>query len=186
MEKELTEFKRLNEDLDRLEKIGKGWDGFSAESPDHGAIKRTRNFLSKFAEDYLKYCCVFPSNDGSIYIQGKFPQGNFCSYIQEDLISAVVVSDGGSRWSTVLKDENDEDRVRELMDKIITNLIQIKGPATISDIITPEIAKMMKRFPLYKVESSHGDYYLYHKDHPQKKINIGEWIYQLLLKLEGK
>ena len=112
-----THLERLRQRISELGQLSAGWDGQEAAAPSQEALRQVSKVVELLPEDILGYCAIFPSNDSSIYIQGKFPAAR------------LTASLNGEGMSYVLKDNH--------------HIIE-SGNTTIEDDVIRHIASIIK------------------------------------------
>ncbi|MCR5456405.1 MAG: hypothetical protein K6F33_15620 [Bacteroidales bacterium] len=83
---------RLYSQIDNFKQLDNGWDGGEGLAPNAHAIQQAEKIVSMLSENVLKYCALFPSNDSSIYLQGKFPKGTLAAYLNGNNVTYIIKS----------------------------------------------------------------------------------------------
>ena len=81
---------RLYSQIEDFKQLSNGWDGAEALAPNINAIRQTEKIVSLFPENVLKYCALFPANDSSIYLQGRFPKGTLAAYLNGENVTYIL------------------------------------------------------------------------------------------------
>lgn len=84
------ERQRLNSRIDELSRLVTGWDGLTAQTPTEKALSQASMLVDNLPENILRYCAIFPSNDASVYFQGKFPEGRLTAYLNGETMTYVL------------------------------------------------------------------------------------------------
>lgn len=81
---------RLYSQIENFKRLETGWDGAEALAPNAKAIQQAEQIVSLLDEDVLKYCALFPANDSSIYLQGRFPKGTLAAYLDGEKMTYIL------------------------------------------------------------------------------------------------
>ena len=87
-----VEHTRLSQRISSLRQLEAGWDGQAALAPSEKALQQVAIIVDAFPEDILSSCAIFPSNDSSVYLQGRFPNGRLAAYFDGDSMTYVLKS----------------------------------------------------------------------------------------------
>ena len=93
---------RLTRRIVSLSKLENGWDGQSALAPSSQALLHASTVIYFLPEDILSNCALFPSNDSSVFLQGRFPCGRLAAHFNGEVMNYVLkVQDGQTESKTV-------------------------------------------------------------------------------------
>lgn len=86
---------RLARRVASLGKLEQGWDGQAALTPSSNALSLVSDVINYLPEDILSFCAVFPSNDSSVYLQGRFPNGRLAAHFDGAVMNYVLKFQNG-------------------------------------------------------------------------------------------
>ncbi len=92
---------RLNGDVDRLSAIKDGWDGMFAKAPSSEALDAARYIISVMDEEVLSHCAVFPSNDGGVYLQGRYAAGRMSIFLDGKTMTVSLRNRHGEKYQQI-------------------------------------------------------------------------------------
>lgn len=107
---------RLYSQIENFKRLETGWDGAEALAPNANAIRQAEQIVSLLSEDVLQYCTLFPSNDSSVYLQGKFPKGTLAAYLDGENMTYIL------KGGTFRKSESAVAINKKTINKIAANI----------------------------------------------------------------
>ena len=108
--KHTEDIPRINQ-LQQLHNLKDGWDGCCALKPNSAAFKHTSMLISMLDDNIIESCALFPSNDGGIYIQGKFTKGQFTIFVDNESMTYVI---SGEKYKIKATDKVNAETINNL------------------------------------------------------------------------